>query len=169
MKNSFIPVSLSLSLLIPGLSFSFVPEASAKLAKPKVKRCLTRGISIRAMGTQQRFDSVTMDPISAPHSFDIKGFLGRRSGQAEGIDFTVSRIVVRGRNKVIIHGNTQVRALKNSNPGSLKVVVMKRGRRARITSGRFTYSGEISNSTQILASSNGRITGGKRLSRSCAH
>ena len=58
MKHSVTRCALVFSLLMAGLSVALVPEARAKLSKPKVKRCLLGGISIRATGTERFLDAV---------------------------------------------------------------------------------------------------------------
>ena len=166
MKQSITHYALVFSLLTAGLSFTAIPEAEAKLSRAKVKRCLSGRFPVKLTETQFGFFN------AAPYVNPLQGGGGLRVGGGQSTvsqrTFIFRSTSVRGQNKIIVRGGCRIAGTVVNAVGSVKLTIVKRGRRAQITSGRYTYAG-----TDFLGNTfnttTGRIRGSKRLPRSCQH
>lgn len=169
MKQSITHYALVFSLLTAGLLFIPALDATAKLTKSQVKRCLGGRFSIRANETAQVFDPTgTFFLGTIPFTGKGRIRIGPGSSVAGGNRYSISRLTVRGRNKIVAVGGTQDVTTVNRLLGSLRIVVTKKRGQAKITSGRYSWGGQNPISGNIFVAS-GRMTGSKKLSKACQH
>lgn len=171
MKLNFIHPVLVLSLLTAGLSILAAPEAAAKLSPTQVKRCLSGRIPVRITEDVFVFDPTGTNFLGTiPLAGNGRLKIGRGASNVAGNQFKISRIRVRGSNKIIVTGGTQdvINTIFRLR-GSLKIVIVKRGGKARITTGKYTWGGTEFTTGNIWTVTNGRITGSRGLSKKCKH
>lgn len=132
----------------------------------EIRRCLTGTFTVVVTETIQVFE-----PGGAPIRIEpvrFQGYLrlGRGRANFQNLQFDSRQTFVLTRKRLVIQGGAQGLELESNQPGALRLTITHRGRRAHISSGRYSRRGiDREGNTQLVT--NGIIRGSRRLSPRC--